>query len=117
MANRAARAPGDSLPPLKENGVSHIAAAAKGGVSLQSKQITQSGAAPFSVVLEDHGLSKMADANYAVIVQGETVARATVDQSTITASGFDVLGGADTEVLHIVIVGRLDGMSPDVSDL
>lgn len=112
-----ARKLGDSIPPLRDHGVEHLAAAHKGGVAIQSAQITQAGAAPFSVVLADHGLNDMADTGYVVIVQGETAARVTVDQSTIALTGFDVLGGADTEVLHVMIVGRMKDMAPDESDL
>jgi hypothetical protein len=42
---------------------------------------------------------------YAVAVGGETAARVTVDQSTIATTGFDLLGGADTEVVHLLIHG------------
>ncbi len=47
----------------------------------------------------------MKDANYTVIVQIEG-ATATVDESTKTSGSFDVLGGADTNVLNLLIIGR-----------
>lgn len=97
------------VPICHDQGMDYLAAAAKPGVGVQAKQITQAGAAPFSVVLEDHGLSNMEDTGYVVIVQGETAGAPKVDQSTITKTGFDILGGADTEVLHVLIVGRLAG--------
>lgn len=117
MARKATRPLGDYLPPLKEQGVAELVAAHKGGVALQSKQITQAGASPFTVTLADEGLSDMAGTDYVVIVGGETVGAVTVDQSTLATTGFDLLGGADTEVLHVLIVGRLAGMSPDAEDL
>ena len=117
MAKEATRPVGDSIPPLRDHGVTDLVAAHKGGVAMQAAQITQAGAPPFSLVLADHGLADMADTEYAVLVNGETVAATHVDQSTIATTGFDVLGGADTEVLHVVIVGRLAGMSPDPADL
>lgn len=101
----------DYLPPLKDQGIDYIAAANAAGVGMQSKQITQSGVAPLVVDLEAEGLSPMEDTNYVVIAQGETVARVTVDQSTITKTGFNVLGGADTEVVHLLIIGRLAGQA------
>ena len=97
----------DSMPPLKDQGMPYLAAAGKAGVSVQGGQIIQSGGSPYTVVLADHGLSDMEDALYAVTVGGETVGAPKVDQSTITATGFDIAGGADAEVLHVQIVGRL----------
>lgn len=73
---------------------------------LQSKQITQSGVAPLVVNFAAEGMENMKDTNYVVIVQGETAARVTVDQSTIATTGFNVLGGADTEVVHVLVIGR-----------
>lgn len=99
----------DHVPPLRDQGMDYLAAAAEPGVAVQAKQITQVGAAPFSVVLEDVGMADMADDQYAVLIGGETVGAPKVDQSTITAKGFDILGGADTEVLHVMVVGRLKG--------
>src|SRR5688572_5332180 len=100
---------GDYYPPLKEQGISHLVAAAGHGVGIQAKQIVQVGAPPFSVVFADHGMADMADDAYVVNVNGETVAATHVDQSTLATTGFDVLGGANDEVLHIIIVGRLAG--------
>jgi hypothetical protein len=75
------------------------------GKEFQSKQITLSGAAPHTINLEAEGLEPMQDVAYAVAVGGETAARVTVDQSTIATTGFDLLGGADTEVVHLLIHG------------
>ncbi len=97
----------DQIPYCKDQGIPYLAAAAAPGMSIQAAQVTQVGASPFSVDLAAQGLAPMANTSYAVIVQGETAARVTVDQSSITVNGFDVLGGADTEVLHLLVVGRL----------
>ena len=110
MPEKTYRAPGESLPPLKDMGMSHLAAAGKGGVALQSALVV-SGGAPDTVVLADLGLSDMADDQYAVLVDGETAARVTVDESTKTPQGFDILGGGATEVLNVVVVGRLKGQA------
>jgi hypothetical protein len=74
---------------------------------VQSAKIAQVGASPFAVTIAGLGLLPMANANYRVMVGGETAAPVMVDESTITALGFSVLGGADTEVLHIFIQGAL----------
>lgn len=74
---------------------------------MQSAKVTQVGASPFAVTIAGLGLQAMANANYRVLVGGETAAPVMVDESTITAIGFSVLGGANTEVLHIFIQGAL----------
>lgn len=101
----------DYIPYAADQGIAYLAGAAKAGVSIQAKQITQVGAAPCVVDLEDEGLSPMADTDYVVIVQGETAAAVMVDQSTMTVNGFNILGGADTEVLHVLIVGCVKGQA------
>jgi len=109
MSGTHAKKASDYMPFLHDQGIEHLAGAAEAGITVQAKQVTQSGAAPFSVDLEAVGMKKMANTSYVVIVQGETASRATVDQSTIAVGGFDVLGGADTEVLHLVVIGTVDG--------
>ena len=69
-----------------------------------------SGGSPDSVLFADYDLPDMADTDYQVIVQGETAARVTVDETTKAATGFDVLGAAATEVVHVVVIGRFEGM-------
>jgi len=97
----------DQIPYCKDQGIPFLAAAAKAGVSVQYAQVTQVGVSPFSVDLAAQGLAPMANASYCVLVGGETAGAPKVDQSTITVNGFDVAGGADTEVLHVVVIGRL----------
>lgn len=74
---------------------------------MQSAKVTQVGASPFAVTIAGLGLQPMLNANYRVLVGGETAAPVMVDESTITALGFSILGGANTEVLHIFIQGAL----------
>jgi len=94
------------LPPLKEQGMDYLVAAHKSGVSMQAVKVTQVGAAPLVVDLVALGLKTMFDTDYVVITAGETAARTTVDESTITPTGFSVLGGAAAEVHHLLVVGR-----------
>lgn len=101
----------DHLPFAADQGLPHLTGAAKAGVSVQQAQVTLSGAAPHTIDLEAAGFLPMANAGYCVLAGGETAAAVTVDQSTMTAAGFDLLGGADTEVVHLVIVGCLKGQA------
>lgn len=80
-----------------------------GGQALFSFKQTLSGVAPHTVAFAAHGLKDMADADYRVVPHGETAGRVTVDESTITEQGFSLLGGADTEVVHIMVHGKVEG--------
>lgn len=101
----------DYIPILKNQGIDDVVAANGQGVGMQSFKVTQAGAAPLVVNFETLGLKKMANADYTVLTGGETAALTTVDESTITTEGFNVLGGADTEVHHITVVGTLAGQA------
>jgi hypothetical protein len=80
--------------------------AVQGGLAMASFKKT-AGGSPETVTFKDAGLPDMAaDSEYVVQVGGETAARVTVDESTITPAGFDVLGAAASEVLHITVHGR-----------
>lgn len=98
------------IPYAADQGLPHLVGAASAGVSLQMRKIVLAGAAPHSVVLEDEGFLPMADENYAVLIGGENEVVA-VDESTITAEGFDLLGGVAADVVHLVIVGALRGQA------
>ena len=87
---------------LKDQRIDYVTAAAKAGVGMQSLLVV-SGGGPDTVTLP----TKMANTSYVVIVQGETAARVTVDETTKTVSGFDVLNGGAGEVLNIMVVGQL----------
>ena len=96
-------------PVLANQNVDYLVAAAESGVAMQAINITQAGAAPLVVNFAARGLANMANANYVVFAGGETAARVFVDESTKTPTGFNVLGGANTEVINLIIVGRLAG--------
>ena len=83
-----------------------------GGQSLTSFKLT-SGGTPDHVIFKDLGLPDMADANYRVMCGGECVADPHVDESTITAQGFDILHGAASEIIHVWVHGKVAG-SPQV---
>jgi hypothetical protein len=69
-----------------------------------------SGGTPDHIFFANIGAPDMANADYVVQVQGETVLLPHVDESTITPQGFDVLHAALNEVLHITIHGKIAGM-------
>lgn len=99
----------DHIPFCKDQGMPQLAGAADAGVTVQARKVTQSGASPFALAFADHGFAAMENTDYVVIVQGETAGQPMVDESTMTVDGFSVLNGADTEVLHVVVIGRLAG--------
>lgn len=109
-ANATPRKLSNYIPPLKEQGMDYLVAAAAAGVGMQALKVTLSGAT-HSVVFEDEGRVNMEDADYVVLLQGETTSRLTVDESTITKTGFDILGGLAAEVGHVLVVGRLSGQA------
>lgn len=100
----------DSIPNLKIEGVEHLVAANTGGVSVQAATVTQSGASPFAVTFASLGMADMADASYIPMVNGPN-GDERADLSTRTATGFSIVGGADTEVHAIIIVGRMAGQA------
>jgi hypothetical protein len=91
------------------HGMDWVMAAGKKAQGINAWTFT-SGGSPDAVTFAGAGLPDMADTNYLVIPGGETAARVTVDESTKLATGFSVLGGAASEVIHVVVIGRLGGM-------
>lgn len=89
-----------------DQGMDWITGASKAGLSIQSFRVVSAGA-PDTVNFKNLGLSDMSDTSYNVIVQGETAAAVSVDQSTMATTGFDILGGAAAEILHVLVIGRL----------
>jgi len=71
-----------------------------------------SGGTPDSVVFAelDPPLPDMADTDYRVLVNGETTGAVSVDETSKATTGFDILGGGAAEVMHVIVVGRLEGM-------
>lgn len=91
-------------------GIDWLMAAGAKAQGINAFTVTLSGAAPHAITFAAQGLPDMASDTYTVIADGETAARVTVDESTKSAAGFSLLGGADTEVVHVHCVGRLAGM-------
>ena len=100
----------DYLPNLKQEGIPYLVGAYEGGVSIQYGQITQAGASAFAVTFAALGMSDMADALYIPFVTGPN-GDERADLSTRTTTGFDIVGGADTEVLGVMVVGRIRGQA------
>jgi hypothetical protein len=99
------------LPFAADQGLPHLAGASRAGTSLQSKKLLLVGAAPHSFDFVQQGLVPMANAQYAVLLDGQTVARLTVNEGSITTAGFSILGGAANETAHVVVVGTLRGQT------
>lgn len=104
-----------SIPEFKTKGIKFAVGSPVIGKAIQSKQITQSGSSPYSVVFADHGLEDMADTDYTAHVTGEGAGK--LDQSTMATTGFDVIGGSNADVLHITLVGRVAGMIDEDGNL
>jgi hypothetical protein len=85
-----------------------VTLAGQGGQGLQSFKITSVGT-PDHVLFSALGLPDMADTNYRVITDGETVLVTHVDESTIATTGFDILHGGAAEIIHVFVHGRIAG--------
>lgn len=79
---------------------------ASAGKEFQSKKITATGTS-FAFNFVSQGLDPMESTDYVVMLQGETAAEAQVDESTITPDGFTIIGVANTEVVHVLVHGKL----------
>ena len=79
------------------------------GQEIMSFKKTLSGAAPHAVLFSDHDLPNMADDQYRVFVQGEVTTFPNVDESSIATTGFSLLNGLATEVIHILVHGKIAG--------
>lgn len=97
------------IPIMKDQGIAHVCAAGKAGLGIQSFRITSGGSPDVVTFASIAGAVDMASASYQVICQGETAARVKVDESTITAQGFSILGGAAAEIIHVIVIGQLKG--------
>lgn len=104
-----ARRVSDHFPLFREQGMDYLVSATEAGVAIQIAEVAQAGAAPFAVTFAGLGLSAMADADYLVFVTGPN-GDERADLTTRTTAGFSILGGADTEVLGIMVVGRVAGL-------
>ena len=109
MTGQSAKKARDYSAYADDQGMDYLAGAAAPGVSIQHKVITQPGTAPLVVNFADEGMADMANADYTVIAQGETTARVTVDDDTRAVTGFNVLAGAQNEVIHLIVIGTVAG--------
>jgi hypothetical protein len=92
-----------------KQGIDYVMASTSPSRGIQSFLVT-SGGTPDVVTFAGLGLPNMADANYVVLVNGETSGAVSVDESTKTVAGFSILGGGSSEVLNVVVIGRIKGM-------
>src|SRR3990167_2086130 len=96
---------------LKRLGINWIAAIGAPGQGILAWSYTSDGtpdAQVFAIIqVNGETLPDMADTNYQVIVQGETAARTTVDESSKATTGFTIVGAANAEVVHVLVIGRL----------
>jgi hypothetical protein len=100
---------------FKRAGINWMMAAGAPQQGTMAFNIT-SGGTPDSVVfaniyVEGEQLPDMADTSYVVVVDGETAAdKVSVDETTKATTGFDILNGGATEILNVVVIGRIAGM-------
>ncbi len=101
----------------KRKAIRYIIGSNVPGIGIQAFSVLSTGT-PDTVVLAStyvngHALINMANTNYQVLVDGETANdKISVDESSKTTLGFDILQGTAAEVLHVVVIGTLAGM-PD----
>lgn len=93
-----------------DQGMDHIVAAGAAGVGIQSFLVV-SGGGPDAVTFAALGLPDMHDTAYVVLVGGETAGAVSVDESTKATTGFSILGGVSSEVLNVLVVGRIKDQS------
>jgi hypothetical protein len=107
---------GKLIPPLGEDGIDNLVGAPYKGIGIQVFDVTLAGAAPHTITfvnqLDPSGrpVKNMAGIDYKVFTGGESAARTQCDLSTRTATGFQLLGGADTEVVQVMVVGQIANM-------
>jgi len=99
----------DYDPVAKDQGYDYVVAAGKAGLGIAAWSYTSDGT-PDALTFAGAGYPKMADANYQVFIGGEVTTLSKVDESTKTTAGFTVLGAANTEVIHVLVVGRFATM-------
>lgn len=97
-----------TMPAVHNKGIKNLVGSPVIDVSCQVLKKTLTGA-DVEIVFAEEGLVDMADDDYVVQLQGETVTKLNVDESTILPTGFHILGGLNNEVAHIAIFGRTKG--------
>jgi hypothetical protein len=101
------------FPYGDDQGMRHIVGAVGPGVSLIPLKIVSGGTGSDTIVFANLGLPNMENASYVVIAQGETAARVTVEEATITPRSCVILGGAAAEVIHVLVVGAQQGQATE----
>jgi hypothetical protein len=97
------------IPYLKDQGIPNLVGAAAKGFSMQGHQIAMP--ADGIVVFTNHGLMDMADTSYLVQIHNHTTESkqgkvALADRKT---SQITIVGPATSEVLDVVLFGKLKG--------
>jgi len=72
----------------------------------QSAKVTLTGAS-VALTFKGMGLEDFADDQWIGHLSGEFASTAYIDESTITATGFTIVDGANTEVAHLSFHGKL----------
>jgi len=85
-----------------------VTQAQSGGDALFSFKVTIT-ADPEPVAFQALGFKDMADEDYRVVPHGETSSRVVVDESTISKTGFNLINGVASEVVHVMVHGKVEG--------
>ena len=96
-----------------DQGMNYVCGAGTPGVSVQFLLKTASGASEL-ITFADEGLQDMADESYCVFIQGETGGgklTAYVTEANKKVDSITVESTAASQVLNIMIVGRVQGQS------
>lgn len=99
----------DYDPVAKDQGYDYVAAAGKPGLGIAAWSYTSDGT-PDALTFAAAGYPQMADATYQVFIGGEVTTLSKVDESTKTTLGFSVIGTANGEVIHVLVIGRFASM-------
>lgn len=70
---------------------------------LENKTVTLAGAAPHAITFASLSLPNMEDADYNVLVSGDSGAQ--LDAASRAVTGFSLVDGADTNVVVLTIIG------------
>ena len=106
MAGAMAKDLKDLIPALDDQGIPNVVGSGNQGVSLQFLVFTM-GSAPDTVVFADEGLVDMYDGNYAVVAQNQSDVADEATIGTKTGLSFIVTGPDASDVVDLIIVGRL----------
>jgi hypothetical protein len=108
MAGQHKKNLSDYIPILKDQGISNVLASPNPGVGLQVAEFTM-GSAPDDFVFADNGLADMADGDYHVILHNQSDAADDAVMSAKTGQQFTITGPDQSDVVTLLIVGKLKG--------